>query len=257
MKNKILKILKSSRFFYISVGLITGVIATIVVFLIPNKNPTPYYPSSSYVISDEDYYAVYDTRTKSPICVYSSINSPYKSLTQNVITKPIPNKQLPLFLQVSETDYTEDGYVPEQLALMKNPSSTGSFSTCVALTPKFADGYWKNFKTYLQKELDSSNCEGVDVFIGPLFLVSEQSHTMEYKLTGSAKVAVPTHLFVVLNYCLHAVESKAYIIPTNLEISKNNFEDLEVSFEELEKSSGLIFSKDITNPTPTISAPGL
>lgn len=257
MKNGIRKISKSSRLLYISAGVIIGVIITVVLYLIPSKNTTPYYPLSSFALASDNYQAVYDARTKAPIWVCSSISNPYESLVQNKVKIIASNSKIPSLFQTHETDYTDHSYIPEQLAIVEPSSSDSYLSTCVALTPKFANGYWKNFKTYLQKELNNSSCESIDVFIGPLFLVSEQSQTMEYKLIGSSKIAVPTHLFVVLKYCLHAVKSKAYIIPTNLEPSKHSFEDLEVSFAELERKAGLLFSDEITNPKPTPRAPGL
>ena len=207
------------------------------------------YVQTTYPISGESYDLEYNGATKTAYWVYEKITK--DSLEKNCERKGIafaPDPEIPDIVKSTLKDYQGSGFDRGHLC----PAGDRTYS-CEALKetfylsnmspqlPGFNRGYWKKFEDYTRKLVNQHNI--IHVFTIPLFLPEEddEGKFVHYKVIGQNDIAVPTHFAKVI---FTSNDYSVFILPHKNIESKTNLESFKTTLEDLEKKSGLIFSRE-------------
>lgn len=207
------------------------------------------YVQTTYTISGESYDLEYNGATKTAYWVYEKISK--NNFEKNCGRKEVafePDPEIPDVVKSTLQDYQGSGFDRGHLC----PAGDRTYS-CKALKetfylsnispqlPAFNQGYWNKVEDYTRKLVNYNDV--IHVFTIPLFLPeeNEEGKFVHYKVIGHNNVGVPTH-FAKLIFTSN--DHYVFILPhKNIDL-KTNLESFKTTLEDLEKKSGLIFSRE-------------
>lgn len=212
-----------------------------------------YLPTTTPILEKEGFFLAYDGRTRNPHWVYHK-------LTPETIAEKTSRDEadfqeeilLPKHIRATKGDYLGSGYDRGHLCSAADCGSQKSLEDSFILsniapqTPSFNRGYWKKLENHA-REL-TKQYRAVHVFSGPLYLGSkgrDGKRYVKYELIGKNNIAVPTHFFMLIFVELPTDKmlGKAYILPNKTIDSKTAMKKFAVSIEEVERASGVVFTK--------------
>lgn len=211
-------------------------------------------PTTTPIIEHKGYAVAYDGRTRNAAWVYHR-------LTPDSLNKAIQRDQctfqqdpaIPKQISAGLKDYEGSGFdrghlVPatDCAASLETMQESFYLSNISPQVPEFNRGYWKHLETQMRALLKQFPI--VHIFTGPLYLPaksSNQKRYVKYEVLGKHDVAVPTHFFALVfaEKSPSELVASGYILPNKAIASEIPLKKFEASIEEIEKASGIVFSK--------------
>lgn len=201
----------------------------------------------------------YDQSKKTPVWVA-------KLITQDTIhgtasrkhSNFMPDPSIPPLFSADNSDYRGSGWSRGHMAPagdnkfdQKAMDDTFYLSNIVPQDIDNNSGFWNRFEMYcrdLAKRFDS-----VQVVSGPMVLPSTLNdrgqRVVTYPVIGQNEVAVPTHLYKVI---LVEADKRpfaigCFIVPNEPIENKNSLKEFQVTLEEVQKRTGVIFFPELKN----------
>ncbi len=210
------------------------------------QNNNDFYPDAFPILHRKCYTLCYDGKNKGPIWVYERLTP--ASLDGGISREGIRFKEdidLSSYSRSSLKDYKDSGFDKGHMCpagdcteTFEAMEETFLLSNIIPQNSELNRNLWKKLENQI-RELVKEKGE-VKVYTGPVYLPENSSdgkRYMKYQVIGKNDVAVPTHLYKLIQ----AGEGRvAYIIP-NQETELSDLHSFEVSVAQLERAVGFKF----------------
>jgi endonuclease G len=212
-----------------------------------------------------DYVLTYDPRTKNPLWVYEILSPDSLSYSQSsdISRQHSEFKEdhsIPSFHRARLIDYKKSGFSRGHLAAAANHKSSQKHLDATFIlsniSPQYAQlnlGAWNSLEQWTRTQVRKKKFTAY-IISAPLFLAQNDKSnisSVSYQVLGQSQVAVPTHFLKVIRYEYQGkiAETLAFILPNHESVAKRTFWEYQVSLEEAQAKSGLLFFQ--VNPSPS------
>ena len=208
-----------------------------------------YLPESIFLIHREGMVIAYDGRTRNARWAYEKLTAQsLKEPTELKSAEFRSDPEIPKILRAVVEDYRNSGYdrghlcpFADQKASKKTVSDCFYLSNVSPQDPRFNRGLWRKLEEHLR--ILSEQFVALHVITIPLYLASTPAvgkRFVHYEVIGKNGVAVPTH-FGKVAFAENTEEVFAWIVPNEALPKGVSLKNFEVSLEEIERVSGLIW----------------
>lgn len=216
-----------------------------------------YLPTTTPLIQRTGYILAYDGRTRNAHWVYHKITRDTfkEKKTHRDLCEFKEDPLIPKQIRASKSDYKGSEFDRGHLSPAADTSTQTQLEETFFLSnispqrPAFNRGYWKKVENHIRSL--TKKYATVHVFSGPLYLAKkgrDGKTFVRYQVIGKNHVAVPTHFFALIFVETSGgkLQAKGYILPNKSIRSKTSLKKFASSVEEIESSSGVIFTHLLT-----------
>ncbi len=205
-------------------------------------------PRTEIIIHRQGYSLGYDLKRKTANWVWEHLTSEnLQSAQEKMLFKVHEDPEIPAPFRTQLGDYRSDEFEKAYLCPpmdrrnhLAAMADTYYLSNIVPQARKLKEGVWRELEQKVRAW--TKEYQSLDVFTGPLFLASENQ--MNYRLIGPNQLAVPTAFYkVIFAKKKRDWDTKCYLIPN--EALNEGIDQYEVSLEEIEKASGITFTRNL------------
>eukprot|EP00105_Crassostrea_gigas_P043710 XP_019927858.1 PREDICTED: nuclease EXOG, mitochondrial [Crassostrea gigas] len=201
----------------------------------------------------------YDQSKKTPVWVAELITQDtIQGTASRKHSNFMPDPSIPPLFSADNSDYRGSGWSRGHMA----PAGDNKFDQKAMddtfylsnIVPQDIDnnaGFWNRFEMYcrdLAKRFDN-----VQVVSGPMVLPSTLNdrgqRVVTYPVIGQNEVAVPTHLYkvILVEADERPIAIGCFIVPNEPIENKNSLKEFQVTLEEVQKRTGVIFFPELKN----------
>jgi endonuclease G, mitochondrial len=224
---------------------------TLAIMSIKKATPSPHKLIQTQLVLHQDAtnQFAYDGRIKVPVWVLESFSP--EALTKTIELSQVEfyeDDKVPNFIRSELSDYDSSGFVISPLFTATTQKKCPLSLVCPQVTA--FNKTWVKLNNYFKELIKQTSSYKTTILTGPLYMPNKNNE-IPCKTIGKNSIAVPTHFFKAIFYPVNpdgykfVIKSEIYVLP-NEDIPENvPLEAFKVTFQELERLSGIVFSETL------------